>query len=1333
MIPYQDGRTTLTYETNAISTVFGVTLDGHFVGTTTTDSAGLATVQVILERGDHEIVIEDDVTAHRIRDFVSVCDDANFYLGAAESLELNDDEIAAIENGRAIGTADSQYLDDVHGAYLGFSNGGALSLEAYRAFLVALTGARRQWSATKRGVSDALQGLTSSRPFWVPKAWLPVWRLSDGLIANGSFRKHTLTSTAIVNLPAVAGGVPTGSVSGVDLATLNAVPRQWIHAAYGDTTLAFPGPIGTMPTAGRAERVTVTFSGTWNRGSVTVTGYDADNILQSEVFATGTSITRAGVIYFREVTGIVHSAAGSAGTATVGLRDRRFVTIVGFDSNTTIDTHGLLYNSSTSTLSWDYALALTPVTRDITLPSDLAPLIADGSYVPNLGLKLSLPGAPQSSYLVGANAEPFDFTQAYVLQFAADGLPMVNVSLSALTTAADVVDAINDALTASTVYDSTDTDYELFALTSSSTYVQLRDPSTPISYGSASTIALYPSAYCKPNVGDAAKVLFGVPREANFLSADYNAGDTTFTVTSSASLPAVFTARVGRGQRTSDTNKSVTIASSAATSLVTCTNAKFTPADVGGYLLLANMSGANNNGLHYIESVIRGTNQATITNAVAPVAFTAQTDASSDWKIFSMGEEVSVTANNTGTGVLTLAAAIADVTTDTTKFLSGAFVEIAADMPMMVRGIDDVGGAEVYVDPTFAPASTTNDTVTVVGSSLADDWARINAPSLGRAYPGLFAPYRLILTTTAGGDPTIETRLIERATEYAGWRIRVDAYVQNHGTASRNFRINYALDGDAASPTWVTGSNTSVAVTPFVGLVGDDVAPGPLVPTRVRQEFEVTSAATQVRIRLVYDSSSVGEDCTIHAVFAYALTTPASTVDTDSGDVSPEGVWLGNSTIIRNERRDNLRELLYAWCQDDLDDATNNQQWMRTQLGISERDATTNRLLAPSDSSTLGSSSGALGSAGAASRGTVAGLIDKIASVSAFVERTSRPTTAIAGCYNTTEWGSATLVNMTLDTETPSRLSRAVPSRVSDVTSALSFTGTGPYVANLSITSDHDGPFNEAPSTSDLLYSSDRFEATAPQSNTGVTLISDNVAWTWSAANQISVAGGEYDSTRVYFLRYVAPISAQTGDVDLGASFSSYVWLFDAPVWIREENVRHTLAETERVLTFDANLNAPILPLASLAQNDVANAVLSKDDGVHGRISLPRTVWRFTDDATLRITDGTAFDPDSIYTLSYTSAHVQAEPTATVTYEARSATTQPGLAAATWAAIEPEDALDLVRNASTGVGVRRWWQFRATLTDVLYTGDVVIWGLGAKGILTRGTTPDAPGIVIDNA
>ena len=1275
LLPLRDGPTSIVFQTGVVGRVYGVFDNNVFAGTCTSDSLGAATANLRLGLGTHVIVLEDDITAARYTTAVTVANLGTGYAALSDVLEAWDDEVEALYAARGLSTVDSRYIESVYGRPLETLNDLGLSLSGYRNQLQWMRQNYRHFAAHPAGLAGNVGALVSTEPLVIPDAWKSKWVLGQSLIDNANLQTRSLTAAAIY---ADAG-------TSTELVNLNQLSRTAVHAAYGAATLAFPGPITLLPSN---QRLTVTFSGTWDRGNVTVTGVLASGETATETFTASAGNTVSGVNTFVSVTSIAHTAAGTAGTASVGLADSRFVRVLSVGGGNTLAARALAFtDASTDTLRWGGAAAAQRVE---------VPIPVSGTY--------TILDDRRAAYLVGLvtdTAGSFTFTAAAQRMYlSVDGGPIVEVrfGVGALTNA-NTRAAVNNALAANGYSAS----YATFANVYNANRIRLRDPASPVVYGPSSRIDILPHAL------EASTLVFGVPTTSSTLTGAYSAG-TPLPLTSTASFPTTrFTARVGRtGIRQSGTGVQLS-AAAGGVATITLTGAVMIPPDFNGYVVVSGMTTGTNDGTHQLVAGTAGSNVGTVIHETASTGstFTNQTTGGAAWAIYSFGETVDVLSNDRGTNTLTLANVLTPATYVTT-YPAGARVEMAEETPWTVTGSEGLGSITVEVDRTYVPTGNQSDNVTPAGSLIGDGWIPINAPTVTRTEPARYTPDRLTLQVSASGAPAIWRPILSgRTADFAGWRLRATFAVENHAATAQNFRIDYSMDGGSS---WTNGSNTSVASTPFEAPTGDARGHSPLSTSLISQEFEVTWDATSVAVRVTYTNATATDRCSIEGGWVVAMAAPATT----TLPMLPS-LFLGASTVPTSNGRDKFGEVVYVWPAEDIRGLAAGtltlaqQTQMRALLGLP----------------TYGSGSTPTTPGHVDFSTTAHGIWERF-DLSEWAETTSSVEDNLLGAYNDVQLAACTLTNLTVRPDTPAGLSFVEPTRPNIITDeVLTFSTTAPFVATTLTNSDHTGAFPQDPSASEVMIAVD----TSLRVGDTDGLVVPQTEWRWDAVNQVRNSSPVYNGNYRYYLRYFAPIQLTTPVIDLGSelggtAWDDYLWLADATYFIRREPRIASTTTTEEV-QFLGDLTASISSQAQLTTPELC--VLVKDDGIV-QTTLALSDWAFVDKTRIKLINSNLFDANSVYSFTYPANHLALDAKATVTLEIRSAAASVDVAAATYAAVRRNQVIDLARDTA-GAGTLRYHQLRLTLTGLAETGDARIYGLGLKGIRQRATTPYAPGII----
>lgn len=778
-----------------------------------------------------------------------------------------------------------------------------------------------------------------------------------------------------------------------------------------------------------------------------------------------------------------------------------------------------------------------------------------------------------------------------------------------------------------------------------------------------------------------------------------------------------------------------------------------------------------------------------------------------DWELFSPGEPAVMVGNDRGTGVVQLA----EPGLNRSKAL-GLTVERTEAMPVQQQGLAEAPDEMVLaVDTRLTPVpATAQDALTVRGQLLPDGWLGYNldlAASTWSTWARTQATGERLYLVGDGGSvfglgPILETH-ISRAAEFVGQTLRVSFWVEQMVAASADVRIDVSFDGGF---TYSLGTPQTLA--PRVGqqppVLGQGWGGGD--PEQVLRDVEVPTDITDMCIRLAFTSATTEQ-------FMVEQVTVVS--------VQSTGYFLGQNTIPRHETHGQFGELLYVWSPREL------LSDEREVLGVPDPAA---------DEATV----------------ETPGHIDRITNAHGYWERVdvseydgSGLPVNVKGIYTETDWLSATLTNMTLEVQTPGRLSFVRPSRVSLVEGEI-LTLEAPSNATLSLTSKHRGLFPQAasgfeqlrqngvfvPSTAapgtrasgqigtalgangtvtvtfdragkegenytltvDAATGTDRTLRATLTKSTGTILVQlaardgalvadqnratlvaaaidalDDVSatalpgngtlalnaaegpialsgaqalpWRFISATQIqiaSLAAGDgaadafyqegnppqatvtpyYDASTAYVLDYEVLIEADSGVIDLGVTHADYLWLIDVAAYRRVEPELTSHERTQQLLfrgDFTAALDEP-------SDQDQTTSTLSQDTGL-ARSDIRAVDFEYVNDRTIRI-DGSTFNANAIYTLTYRAETARFARVPDLFVEHRSAPTELGLGSAEWVEVELDQAV-----GRPGGTPHRYHQIRVRLEGVIDVRDARIKSMGLRGLHLYGASAVAPGII----
>lgn len=881
VLPFRDEPQEFLFEDDsAPNQVYGVFVDQRFFGTVTSDAAGAVIVRVLLDPGPHEIAIENDQTARRLRASVTVRDYAVWLASYAEALEGNntffgiDPALDSIERGPKLNEADSIHIEDVHGALLQQPNDLAYITDSYRTVLQGLRQAFRYFPSTPAGIAQVSASYTNSLALVLPRRLRPRWFLGSQFAPNSFLDQRTHDSLS--QLP------------NLNIESLSAVSTLPATVASAASIVDPPLP----------QRLQVAFEAAWDGGNATVTGTDPFGTLITEVFTpigtpVGGLITKIGTEIFSTVTNVTNSLVGTSGTAFVGLTASAFVQVVeveGTPIREGLTSAGVTYltlNNNAGELSLSYGPLITgnadnrvpiPLTGRYTIPYRARGARIVGPAAPVGGFDLSNGLSERGRdrlYLDLGQRGPL----TVVLGAAAGSL--VN------NTPAQIATDIDNAFF-------TDIRYATGPGTVASSTTNLVGDAVQIDSDGTPFIgeALRSQVRVLLDCADAAREILGLPRQVGDATAGGTAGVTSISYTAGDSISVVsapFTARVGRGLLASG----VGTVSAAAGRFATFTSGAHN-LRVGECVRLESTTGGNA-GLHRVWDVVSPT---VVQIRHESITGTFSNGGGQAYQAWALGDVVEVIDHDTGTQTLTLASPGLP-----RNLPAGYQIEVDGEVPYQTDADHLEAPSTLIVDvdrdltPTVGLGASISDDLVLEGTLTPDGWLVNSGSNL------IVKPDGLISDSGFGierGALNIEfqTRIPRAVPDFLGFPFRVSFWVQQHNAATQDFRIDVSWDG----ATFIAGgTTTSVPGT----LEADGTSRITRAqPTLVTDVVTPPHTATAFLVRLVHLGTAAGERVTVERAIVASEITSA--------------LFLGEGTIVRSDQIRNFGELVYIWSPNDL-------------------------------------------------------------------------------------------------------------------------------------------------------------------------------------------------------------------------------------------------------------------------------------------------------------------------------------------------------------------------------------------------------------------------------
>jgi len=422
--------------------------------------------------------------------------------------------------------------------------------------------------------------------------------------------------------------------------------------------------------------------------------------------------------------------------------------------------------------------------------------------------------------------------------------------------------------------------------------------------------------------------------------------------------------------------------------------------------------------------------------------------------------------------------------------------------------------------------------------------------------------------------------------------------------------------------------------------------------TFLQQQFILDPYATQFWIRI--RASTGGSPFTINIDSTQLIQPQVS------------GAFLGQNTIPRSRHREFFGHLLLAWCPDRL----NAEESLTSGLG-------------PPPVTPVGQ----LDYIGAAHT-----QLDRFV-VTEFDPTTNLPLN-IGGIINEADWVSCALTNLEVVSATPSRFTHVVPTVAGSITDNLIFTTVSPWNATLSVVSDQNQP-------NAILFQD------------GIPVTQDQ--WTFVGPQTINVSNAAFSPSSLYSIRYNALYQATSSQIDLGTTWSNYVWFIDHYTYSRFSADRVTVPQNVP-LFLDFGTNTATLDRP--ADTDIDASTIIRTSGTEV-FELPRGAWQFLSPLIISI-DSQYVVKGALYQLTYNEVGMNKNAIISTVLQIRSASSLSGLSSAIYKIVS--------RNTAVRTQGLRYHQLQITFSGCQDLRDFRCSSCVLKGLNIFGVGGVVPGV-----
>ena len=459
----------------------------------------------------------------------------------------------------------------------------------------------------------------------------------------------------------------------------------------------------------------------------------------------------------------------------------------------------------------------------------------------------------------------------------------------------------------------------------------------------------------------------------------------------------------------------------------------------------------------------------------------------------------------------------------------------------------------------------------------------------------------------------------------------------------------------------------SVGVVAFIGRSFDggvtwlESAPIPVVPVA-----DIYHDGSFISDTFIFDPDAAGFDVRIRLVSGVFFDAFVDIVEVRQPEIT--AAYLKSNTVPRSRHRSFFGHLLWAWCPDIL-------------------------MIEESDAVGFGTPPN-----------WPVGHIDKIGAAHTQIDRfnvtefnlvTGKPLN-LQGIIKDADWSAASLVNLDIVRGNPDRFTHVVPSVAGVIVQTVVFSpGLPPHLASVTVVSD------QIPENTLL------FRDGTPVPRT---------LWSWVNGNVIQLDPSMFSVTSTYVVNYRALYFIESAPVDLGPTWTDYVWFSDYYGFFRYSAQR---VEIDMTVQLALNYGSFQAPLDRPAVTDTSISKLTRDDGIEA-FEIPQDGWGFSNQYTVVI-NGEYVVAGALYTLDYKEVGMTNSQLVGVDFEERNGDTLANLALATY---KPMSRNQAVR---THLG-NRYHQLRVVLSNVDDVRDVRLSSVVLKGLNLFGVLGTIPGL-----
>lgn len=259
-LPHRDTPYQLKVKADEPNRNYYVYLNNNLCMTVSSDANSIATIAILLVRGDNEIRLINSVTQAATTAFITTRDYATWLAALASVVEDIDIDIEQILLDSRLATVSPSMIDEVFGKMVESKNDSSYNVDTYREILEELRTAFRHYGGTDGGIDRVINAFYHISPLILDRDMAQSWRLGMDML-------YPSNRTSAIDGRFASGGVLSSfAPATVTVTDVEARNENDVHTyawTASTSSLTYTPPAGATSATFAGDPVTIASDGTY--------------------------------------------------------------------------------------------------------------------------------------------------------------------------------------------------------------------------------------------------------------------------------------------------------------------------------------------------------------------------------------------------------------------------------------------------------------------------------------------------------------------------------------------------------------------------------------------------------------------------------------------------------------------------------------------------------------------------------------------------------------------------------------------------------------------------------------------------------------------------------------------------------------------------------------------------------------------------------------------------------------------------------------------------------------------------------------------------------------